>query len=94
MTGLRFTRRALRDIHKITPELRRRLEIALDQLMDDPNAGDPLHGDWKGYWKLRMGENQDGMDLKVNRRRDRTLASRKIARLAGHKGGTTDGGPA
>jgi len=56
MAELRFTRRALRDIQKITPELRRRLEIALDQLMDDPNAGDPLHGDWKGYWKLRMGD--------------------------------------
>jgi mRNA interferase RelE/StbE len=56
MAELRFTRRALRDIQKITPELRRQLEIALDQLMDDPSAGDPLHGDWKGYWKLRMGD--------------------------------------
>ena len=56
MAELRFTRRALRDIQKMPPELRRRLEIALDQLMDDPNSGDPLHGDWKGYWKLRMGD--------------------------------------
>ncbi len=56
MTELRFTRRAVRDIRKMTPDLRRRLEIALDQLIDDPQAGDPLHGDWEGYWKLRMGD--------------------------------------
>ena len=54
-TELRFTRRALRDIHKITPEIRTKLEIALDQLIDDPNAADRLHGDWEGFWKLRMG---------------------------------------
>jgi mRNA interferase RelE/StbE len=58
MIELRFTRRARRDIQKITPELRRRLEVALDQLIDDPTAGDPLHGDWKGYWKLRMGDDR------------------------------------
>ncbi len=56
MTELRFTRRAARDIRKMSPELRGRLEIALDQLIDDPKAGDPLHGDWEGYWKLRMGD--------------------------------------
>ena len=39
----------------MTPETRRRLEIALDQLIDDPKAGDPLDGEWRGYWKLRMG---------------------------------------
>lgn len=56
MAELRFTRRAVRDIQKMTPQLRRRLEIALDQLINDPKAGDPLHGDWQGYWKLRMGD--------------------------------------
>ncbi len=56
MAELRFTRRAVRDIRKMTPDLRRRLEIALDQLIDDPKAGDPLHGDWEGYWKLRTGD--------------------------------------
>jgi mRNA interferase RelE/StbE len=58
MTELRFARRALRDIRKMTPDLRRRLEIALDQLIDDPRAGDPLHGDWEGYWKLRTGDHR------------------------------------
>jgi len=56
MTELRFTRRATRDIRKTPPEIRRQLEIALDQLIDDPRAGDPLHGDWEGYWKLRAGD--------------------------------------
>ena len=53
---VRFTRRALRDIRKLTPALRRHIEIALDALFDDPRAGDRLHGDWEGYWKLRAGE--------------------------------------
>ncbi len=56
MAAIRFTRRALRDIRKMTPGVRRRLEIALDQLMDDPKAGDPLHGEWEDYWKLRTGD--------------------------------------
>jgi len=40
----------------MTPGVRRRLEIALDQLLDDPKAGDPLHGGWEGHWKLRTGD--------------------------------------
>jgi len=56
MTELHFTRRAARDIRKVSPEIRRKLEIALDQLIDDPRTGDPLHGDWEGYWKLRVGD--------------------------------------
>jgi len=55
MAEIRFTRRALRDIRKMTPETRRRLEVALDQPIDNPTTGDPLHGEWRGYWKLRMG---------------------------------------
>lgn len=56
MANLRFTRRALRDIRKLSPEVQRRIEIALDALIEDPQAGDPLHGDWKGHWKLRTGD--------------------------------------
>jgi mRNA interferase RelE/StbE len=55
MAEVRFTRRALRDIRKLPREARRTIEIALDALMDDPRSGDPLHGDWDGYWKLRAG---------------------------------------
>ncbi len=55
MAEVRFTRRALRNIRKLPVEARRVIEIALDALMDDPRSGDPLHGDWEGYWKLRAG---------------------------------------
>ena len=56
MAGIRFARRALRDIRKVPPEARRMVEVALDQLMDDPRSGDRLHGEWEGYWKLRTGD--------------------------------------
>ncbi len=56
MGEIRFTRRALRDVRKLGPEMRRRLEIALDRLLDEPTAGDRLHGEWEGYWKLRTGD--------------------------------------
>ncbi|MGH2397895.1 MAG: type II toxin-antitoxin system RelE family toxin [bacterium] len=55
-TNLRFTRRAQRDIRKLSPEARRKIEVALDQLIDDPRSGDRLHGDWEGYWKLRTSD--------------------------------------
>lgn len=53
---IRFTRRALRDIRKLAPEVRRRISIALDRLADDPRSGDRLHGDWEGYWKIRTSD--------------------------------------
>ena len=56
MAELRFTRRSLRDIRKLPRDVQRRIEIALDALIEDPRAGDQLHGDWEGYWKLRTGE--------------------------------------
>lgn len=55
MAAVRFTRRALRDIRKVPAEARRQIEIALDALIDEPRSGDPLHGNWEGYWKLRSG---------------------------------------
>lgn len=56
MAELRFTRRALRDIRELSRDARRQIELALDQLIEDPTAGDRLHGEWKGYWKLRTGD--------------------------------------
>lgn len=56
MAQILFTRRALRDVRKLSPEVQQKIEIALDELIDDPRSGDPLHGDWKGYWKLRAGD--------------------------------------
>jgi len=56
MAQLQFTRRALRDIRKLPPKVQRRIEIALDALIEDTQAGDLLHGDRKGYWRLRPGD--------------------------------------
>ncbi len=56
MIQITFTRRALRDIKKLSPESRRRIELAIDALFDDVRAGDRLHGKWEGYWKLRAGD--------------------------------------
>jgi mRNA interferase RelE/StbE len=56
MAEIRFTRRAWRDIRKLSPAARRQIEVALDELIDEPRAGDRLHGDWEGYWKLRTGD--------------------------------------
>jgi len=56
MAEIRFTRRALRDIRKLAPAAQRQIEVALDELIDEPRAGDRLHGEWGGYWKLRTGD--------------------------------------
>ena len=56
MAEIRFTRRALRDVRKMTPTARRQIELALDELIENPRAGNRLHGDWEGYWKLRTGD--------------------------------------
>lgn len=56
MAEVRFTRRALHDIRKLPPERRRDIELALDELLENPRAGDRLHGEWTGYWKLRAGD--------------------------------------
>lgn len=56
MTEITFTRRALRDLKKLPENVKRRVELAMDELFDDVRAGDRLHGDWEGYWKLRAGD--------------------------------------
>lgn len=53
MVEIRFTRRARRDIRRLPTEARRAIAVALDELIHDPRVGDPLRGDWEGYWKLR-----------------------------------------
>lgn len=83
MANLRFTRRARRDIRKLSPEARRKIEVALDQLIDDPRSGDRLHGDWEGYWKLRTTDYRiiyqivDGATVEVQYVRHRREAYRK-----------------
>ncbi len=56
MVKITFTRRALRNIRKLSRDVQRRIELAIDELFDDIRAGDKLHGEWEGYWKLRAGD--------------------------------------
>jgi mRNA interferase RelE/StbE len=56
MVEITFTRRALRDIRKLPKDAQRRIELAMDELFDNVRAGDKLHGEWEGYWKLRAGD--------------------------------------
>ena len=56
MVEISFTRRAMRDIRKLPKGAQRRIELAIDGLFDNVRAGDELHGEWKGYWKLRAGD--------------------------------------
>ncbi len=56
MVEITFTRRALRDIKKLSKDIQRRIELTLDELLDDVRTGDKLHGEWEGYWKLRAGD--------------------------------------
>jgi mRNA interferase RelE/StbE len=56
MAEVTFTRRAMRDIRKLPLDVQRQIELAMDELFDDIRAGDKLHGEWVGYWKLRAGD--------------------------------------
>jgi len=79
MIQVTFTKRAMRDIKKLPPETRRRIELAIDELFDDVRAGDRLHGDWEGYWKLRAGDyriiyqikSEDSVEIQYVRHRRR-----------------------
>ena len=56
MVEITFTRKAMRDIRKLPERMQRRIELAIDELFDNIGAGDKLHGEWEGYWKLRAGD--------------------------------------
>jgi mRNA interferase RelE/StbE len=43
-------------MRKLPRDVQRRIELAMDELFDDLRAGDKLHGEWEGYWKLRAGD--------------------------------------
>lgn len=83
MAEIRCTRRTLRDIRRLPPEVKRKIEITLDQLIDDLRSGDRLYGDWEGYWKLRTGDYRiiyrivDGTIVEVRYVRHRREARRR-----------------
>ena len=52
---IRFTRQAQKDIQKLTPKLRKKLqEILRNQIARVPYNGKALLGDLKGYYSARL----------------------------------------
>lgn len=69
-----------RDLKKINPSDKRRiLQQIEDALGNDPRGGDPLHGEFEGLFKFRVGEYRVvyarvGKDVLVLRIRHRSKA--------------------
>ena len=52
---IRFTKEAVKDVKKLTPRLRKKLQtIAASQLHENPYAGKRLVGDLDGFYSLRL----------------------------------------
>lgn len=53
---LLFTNQASKDINNLRPNLKIRIEKALDLIANNPYQGKPLKGDYKNYWSYRVGD--------------------------------------
>ena len=42
-------------IRHLHPEMKRKLRLALNDILTNPACGKPLERELKGYWSLRMG---------------------------------------
>lgn len=52
---IRFTREAVKDYHKLTPKLQRKLkEILAESISKDPRCGKRLVGDLAGFYSFRL----------------------------------------
>jgi len=52
---IRFTKEAVKDVKKLTPRLRKKLQtIASGQLHENPHTGKRLVGDLEGFYSLRL----------------------------------------
>jgi mRNA interferase RelE/StbE len=45
-------------IRRLHPELRRKLRVALADILDDPTCGKALKEELEGYWSLRLGRSR------------------------------------
>ncbi|MBU1692418.1 MAG: type II toxin-antitoxin system RelE/ParE family toxin [Verrucomicrobia bacterium] len=55
MYEIRFTREAVRDFHRLTPKLQRKLRKILSQTISrDPYCGKRLVGDLAGFFSYRL----------------------------------------
>ena len=53
--SIRWERRAVKELRKLSPEVRRRVMASVGRLRDRPLTGEPLSGEWKGFRRLRVG---------------------------------------
>ncbi len=69
--GLRWDRRAIKEVSGLSIDQRRRVVEAVESLRDDPLRGAPLHAEWRGFRRLRVGDHRviyayDGVELLVS----------------------------
>ena len=68
---IRWERRALKEASALPVHDRRRVVEAVEGLRVDPLRGTPLHAEWKGFRRLRVGDHRviyafDGVELLVS----------------------------
>lgn len=68
---IRWNRHALKEAKALSSTDRRRIVTAVEALRDDPLHGRPLHAEWKGFRRLRVGEHRviyafDGAELLIS----------------------------
>lgn len=52
---VRFTKDAVKDVHRLTPKLRQKLkEILTETILKDPQGGKRLVGDLAGFFSFRL----------------------------------------
>lgn len=52
---IRLERSVLKDIKRLSKADKGRIKQSVDQLAENPRKGDPLKGQFKGLWRLRVG---------------------------------------
>ncbi len=68
---IRWDRRAVREAAALPARDRQRVVAAVESLRQDPLRGTPLHGEWRGFRRLRVGDHRvvyafDGTELLVS----------------------------
>ena len=67
---IRWERRAVKELASLPRKDQRRVVEAVEGLLDDPLAGEPLAAQWKGLRRLRVGRYRvlygfDGKELLI-----------------------------
>lgn len=71
VTRIRWERRAVKELAALPRDDQRRIVEAVEGLLDEPLAGEPLAAQWKGLRRLRVGRYRvlygfDGQQLLIS----------------------------